>query len=144
MTMWFKSDIRHLLISNMIASGATGMATYLLLPGSTIVYEEHNGSSWFRRGAHCRALLCGNDVSCAAGHGSAGRSNSDVRGAITCRAIIRKKRPAGRYLRNTAPGVIGVIVLIVVFPLLVALDLSGIGSGAAIAPLRLLKSCQIR
>jgi hypothetical protein len=47
-------------------------------------------------------------------------------GAITCRAIIKKKRPEDRDLRNAALGVIGLIALIIVVPSLAALVLSGI------------------
>ena len=124
--MWFKSDIGHLLVGDMIAGAIMGTVTYLLLLASTIVYNStmiHLGFD----GAHPAGLAyaAATFLVPLATIALIGAIATSV-GAITCRAIIRKKRPADRDLRNAALGVIGLIVLIVVVPPLAALVLSGI------------------
>ncbi len=124
--MWFKSDIGHLLIGDMIAGAAMGTATYLLLLVSTLVYEGtmiHLGFD----GAHPAGLsyAAATFLVPLVTIALIGAIATSV-GAITCRAIIKKKRPADRDLRNAALGVIGLIALIIVVPPLAALVLSGI------------------
>ncbi|MGA9141715.1 MAG: hypothetical protein WBZ29_15935 [Methanocella sp.] len=124
--MWFKSDIGHLLIGDIIAGGAMGTVTYLLLLASTIAYGDtmiHLGfDGVYPAGlSYAAATLLVPLVTMAL----TGAIMASV-GAITCRAVIKKKRPADRDLRNAALGVIGLIVLIVVVPPLMALVLSGI------------------
>jgi hypothetical protein len=123
--MWFKSDIGHLLIGDVIAGAAMGIATYLLLLVSTLVYDGtmiHLGFD----GAHPAGISYAATAFLVplAIISLIGAIATSV-GAITCRAIIRKKRPADRDLRNAALGVIGLIVLIIVAPPLAALVLSG-------------------
>ncbi len=124
--MWFKSDIGHLLIGDAIAGGTMGTASYLLLLASTIAYGNtmiHLGFD----GAYPAGLsyAAATFLVPLVTFALTGAIMASV-GAITCRAIIRKKRPADRDLRNAALGAIGLIVLIIVAPPLMALALSGV------------------